>query len=261
LPRGAKTTEHLALLRISDPTFSSLAPDATRPSKAENSFEPVKRFAAMAWVAREPRGSKSVEHLEILRTSDPTYGTLAPSRTRPAPAAVVSSLAAVGMLEGMTRVVSVDGLDGWQNITPNAEAPTLAEQVPAWPEEQSDDEADDEADSGDALPELPGWSSRRRRPRASSASFDSDQASMARTADRDWNEPRASNDTIASFMDDSSDGHASGEWAGYQMSPRKSKPAKAAAGGKLRPALEGPAEDGPKHPGNAAAWAWTATSH
>ena len=97
------------------------------------------------------------------------------------------------------------------------------------------------------------------RPRASSASFDSDQASMARTADRDWNEPRASNDTIASFMDDNSDGHASGEWAGYQMSPRKSK--SSAKGGKLRPALEGPAEDGPKHPGNAAAWAWTASSH
>ena len=218
------------------------------------------QFAALAWTSREPRGSKTAAHLAVLRTSDPTYGTLAPSRTRPAPAALVSSLAAVGMLEGMTRVVSVDGLDGWQNITPDAEAPALAEQVPpAWPEEQSDDEADDEADSGDALPELQGWGSRRRRPRASSASFDSDQASMARTADRDWNEPRASNDTIASFMDDNSDGHASGEWAGYQMSPRKSK--SSAKGGKLRPALEGPAEDGPKHPGNAAAWAWTASSH
>lgn len=35
---------------------------------------------------------------------------------------------------------------------------------------------------------------------------------QARTMQRDWNEPRASNDTIASFMDDSSDIHASGEW-------------------------------------------------
>ena len=33
---------------------------------------------------------------------------------------------------------------------------------------------------------------------------------QARTMQRDWNEPRASNDTIASFMDDSSDIHASG---------------------------------------------------
>ena len=259
VPRGAKSTEHLEILRTSDPCYGTLAP-ALRGSRAEYSFDPRKRFAALAWTSREPRGSKTAAHLAVLRTSDPTYGTLAPSRTRPAPAAVVSSLAAVGMLEGMTRVVSVDGLDGWQNITPDAEAPALAEQVPpAWPEEQSDDEADDEADSGDALPELQGWGSRRRRPRASSASFDSDQASMARTADRDWNEPRASNDTIASFMDDNSDGHASGEWAGYQMSPRKSK--SSAKGGKLRPALEGPAEDGPKHPGNAAAWAWTASSH
>ena len=258
VPRGYKSTEHLEILRTSDPCYGTLAP-ALRGSRAEYSFDPRKRFAALAWTSREPRGSKTAAHLAVLRTSDPTYGTLAPSRTRPAPAALVSSLAAVGMLEGMTRVVSVDGLDGWQNITPDAEAPALAEQVPpAWPEEQSDDEADDEADSGDALPELQGWGSRRRRPRASSASFDSDQASMARTADRDWNEPRASNDTIASFMDDNSDGHASGEWAGYQMSPRKSKSAK---GGKLRPALEGPAEDGPKHPGNAAAWAWTASSH
>ena len=87
---------------------------------------------------------------------------------------------------------------------------------------------------------------------------------QARTMQRDWNEPRASNDTIASFMDDNNDGHASGEWAGYQMSPRNAKPAKAKAGGKLpasKAALEGPAEDSPKHPGNAAAWGWAATSH
>ena len=275
-PRGAKSLAHMEVLRTSNPCYGSLAP-SLRGSRAEYSFDPRKRFAALAWTAREPRGSKTAAHLAILRTSDPTYGTLAPSRTRQPPA-VVSSLAAVGKLRGLTRVVSVDGLDGWQNITPDAAAPAMEEQaarlpevglqLPEWPEEQSDDddgEADDEADD-DALPELQGWGMRRRRPRASSTSFDSDSASMARTADRDWNEPRASNDTIASFMDDSNDGHASGEWAGYQMSsPRRAKPAKpAAAGGKFpaaKAALEGPAEDGPKHPGNAAAWGWAATSH
>ena len=276
MARGFKSLEHAEVLRTSNPTYGTLAP-SLRGSRVEYSFDPRKRFAALAWTAREPRGSKTAAHLAILRTSDPTYGTLAPSRTRQPPA-VVSSLAAVGPLRGLTRVVSVDGLDGWQNITPDAAAPAMEEQaarlpevglqLPEWPEEQSDDdddgEADDEADD-DALPDLPGWgSSRRRQPRASSMSFDSDSASMARTADRDWNEPRASNDTIASFMDDSNDGHASGEWAGYQMSPRKAKPAKAAAGGKFpaaKAALEGPAEDGPKHPGNAAAWGWAATSH
>ena len=275
-PRGAKSLAHMEVLRTSNPCYGTLAP-SLRGSRAEYSFDPRKRFAALAWTAREPRGSKTAAHLAILRTSDPTYGTLAPSRTRQPPA-VVSSLAAVGKLRGLTRVVSVDGLDGWQNITPDAAAPAMEEQaarlpevglqLPEWPEEQSDDddgEADDEADD-DALPELQGWGMRRRRPRASSTSFDSDSASMARTADRDWNEPRASNDTIASFMDDSNDGHASGEWAGYQMSsPRRAKPAKpAAAGGKFpaaKAALEGPAEDGPKHPGNAAAWGWAATSH
>ena len=274
-PRGSKSLAHMEVLRTSDPCYSTLAP-SLRCSRVEYSFDPRKRFAALAWTAREPRGSKTAAHLAILRTSDPTFGTLAPSRTRQPPA-VVSSLAAVGKLRGLTRVVSVDGLDGWQNITPDAAAPAVEEQaarlpevglqLPEWPEEQSDDddgEADDEADD-DALPELQGWGSRRRRqPRASSTSFDSDSASMARTADRDWNEPRASNDTIASFMDDNNDGHASGEWAGYQMSPRKAKPAKAKAGGKLpasKAALEGPAEDGPKHPGNAAAWGWAATSH
>ena len=276
MARGFKSLEHAEVLRTSNPTYGTLAP-SLRGSRVEYSFDPRKRFAALAWTAREPRGSKTAAHLAILRTSDPTYGTLAPSRTRQPPA-VVSSLAAVGPLRGLTRVVSVDGLDGWQNITPDAAAPAMEEQaarlpevglqLPEWPEEQSDDdddgEADDEADD-DALPDLPGWgSSRRRQPRASSMSFDSDSASMARTADRDWNEPRASNDTIASFMDDSNDGHASGEWAGYQMSPRKAKPAKPAAGGKFpaaKAALEGPAEDGPKHPGNAAAWGWAATSH
>ena len=93
--------------------------------------------------------------------------------------------------------------------------------------------------------------------------MDSDSASAARTAERDWNEPRASNDTIASFMEDSNDGHASGEWAGFQFSPGKAK----AKGSKLPAAKDGtklpagPTEDGPKHPAALSAWGWAGISH
>ena len=182
LPRGFKSTEHLEVLRQSNPCFSSLAPDVTRPNCAEYSYDPLKRFAAMAWAAHELRGAKSAAHLEILRTSDPTYGTLAPSRATARRPQTVKSLDDVGSL---ARVKSVDGLDGWQCLdrvpasaaSQEARHPEheVAVDVIEWPEEESDEE-----ESDDALPELPWAQQRRRQPRASSTSFDSDGASEAR---------------------------------------------------------------------------------
>jgi len=45
-------------------------------------YDPMRRWTAMAKHVREPRGSKSIEHLEILRQSDPTPGTLLPLAER-----------------------------------------------------------------------------------------------------------------------------------------------------------------------------------
>eukprot|EP00316_Scyphosphaera_apsteinii_P006313 CAMPEP_0119299252 /NCGR_PEP_ID=MMETSP1333-20130426/1359_1 /TAXON_ID=418940 /ORGANISM="Scyphosphaera apsteinii, Strain RCC1455" /LENGTH=84 /DNA_ID=CAMNT_0007300625 /DNA_START=12 /DNA_END=263 /DNA_ORIENTATION=+ len=70
-PRGAKSTEHMEVLRQSDPCFGSLLPSRTRASVHELSYEPMARYNAMAKLLRQPRGAKSTEHMEVLRQSDP----------------------------------------------------------------------------------------------------------------------------------------------------------------------------------------------
>jgi hypothetical protein len=82
-PRGAKSTEHLKILRQSDPCYGSLAPSRDRPSRHEHTTDPLARYNAMAKTMQQLRGAKSTEHLKILRQSDPCYGSLAPSRDRP----------------------------------------------------------------------------------------------------------------------------------------------------------------------------------
>jgi len=56
-----------------------------RPSVHEHTYDPVLRWAALAsdGDVRAPRGFKSEEHLEVLRQSDPSYGTLMPLCERP----------------------------------------------------------------------------------------------------------------------------------------------------------------------------------
>ena len=76
--RGAKSVEHLELLRVNDPTYGSLAPRKELPAKHELPYDPLARWTAMAPLLRTARGAKSVEHLELLRINDPTYGSLAP---------------------------------------------------------------------------------------------------------------------------------------------------------------------------------------
>jgi len=84
MARGAKSVEHLELLRINDPTYGSLAPRKELPAKHELPYEPLARWTAMAPLLRTARGAKSVEHLELLRINDPTYGSLAPRKELPA---------------------------------------------------------------------------------------------------------------------------------------------------------------------------------
>ena len=82
-PRGAKTSEHLRNLRRSDPCYGSLTPSKERANLAELSYDPMKRYNAMAKLLSTPKGAKSVEHMANLRLSDPCYGSLAPLKERP----------------------------------------------------------------------------------------------------------------------------------------------------------------------------------
>merc|ERR1719305_359290 len=82
-PRGSKSVAHLEVLRTSNPDYGSLAPSVDRPSAHEVSYDPLKRYVSLAPSLRVPRGSKSVARLEVLRTSNPAFGSLAPSVDRP----------------------------------------------------------------------------------------------------------------------------------------------------------------------------------
>ena len=77
-PRGWKSPEHLEVLRQSNPCYGSLLPEQDRPSVHELSYDPMARYNALAKTLRRPRGWKSPEHLEVLRQSNPCYGSLAP---------------------------------------------------------------------------------------------------------------------------------------------------------------------------------------
>merc|ERR1719450_332667 len=76
--RGSKSVEHMEALRQSNPILGSLAPRQDRPSAHEYSYDPYDRYAAVAPILREQRGSKSVEHMKALRQSNPILGSLAP---------------------------------------------------------------------------------------------------------------------------------------------------------------------------------------
>jgi len=159
VPRGAKTTEHLAVLRASDPCLSSLAPRKSLPSVHELSYEPMERWAAMAGFLRVPRGAKTTEHLETLRQSDPDYGSLAPKPR------VSREPVTLQQLSLMKRNFSVDSFAC-------------------------------DSDDNDDIPELPIAKIREWRlaRRAGDGFSDSDsERSAARTMER------ASNDTIESF--------------------------------------------------------------
>ena len=83
LPKGAKTVEHERHNRASNPCYGSLAPRKDRPGRHEVTYDPLERYTTLAPTLKTPKGSKSTEHLEILRQSNPCYGSLAPRKDRP----------------------------------------------------------------------------------------------------------------------------------------------------------------------------------
>jgi hypothetical protein len=117
LPRGAKPTEHLEVLRISNPSYGSLRP-TERVHKHEQPYDPVLRFAALAKTLREPRGTKSLTHLANLRRSDPCRVDLARGRgttTAPeveeAPPTVHQLAKPTSVCGRLPRILSAQALD------------------------------------------------------------------------------------------------------------------------------------------------------
>ena len=52
-------------------------------SRTEYSYEPMARYHALASTIKPPKGAKTTEELEVLRQSNPAYGSLAPRKDRP----------------------------------------------------------------------------------------------------------------------------------------------------------------------------------
>jgi len=82
---GGEIGGPLVAQRESDHGYGNLMPRKDRPSVHEHTYDPMLRWAALAndGDVRAPRGFKSEEHLEVLRQSDPSYGTLMPLCERP----------------------------------------------------------------------------------------------------------------------------------------------------------------------------------
>jgi len=223
VPRGAKTTEHLAVLRASDPCLSSLAPRKSLPSVHELSYEPMERFAAMAATLRVPRGAKTTEHLAVLRASDPCLSSLAPRKSLPS----VHELsyepmerwaAMAGFLRVPRGAKTTEHLETLRQSDPDygslapkprvSREPVTLQQLSLMKRNFSVDSFACDSDDNDDIPELPIAKIREWRlaRRAGDGFSDSDsERSAARTMER------ASNDTIESFE---------GEWADCGPSPK-----------------------------------------
>jgi len=146
VPRGAKSVEHLRILRTSKPTYGSLTPSLTQPSARELSYDPCARYAALAKQLRVPRGAKSVEHLRILRTSDPCRGGRPAVPQPPASPDAASAAPSTAAASGMMRAVSLTELsqlmtrsfsvDSWLCADETEELPELPSCARRLPQER-----------------------------------------------------------------------------------------------------------------------------
>jgi len=225
-PRGAKTTEHLEILRLSCPCLGSLAPQRERPAHHELSYDPARRYSALARTLREPRGSKPFEHLRNLRISDPAYGSLVPKRVdsfdddelEPSP---------------LDAAVEADEPDDWMRVRSSLLTSSAVNSVARLPRIVSNQAFEMFEDADDELSPMPqgrcdgrerGWApppptlnpayysgtlpSRVGLSRAERYSVESDE-SDERMSNARTSRERSSNDTIVSFLDDSRDVRAS----------------------------------------------------
>jgi len=83
LPKPPVAAKLQQIPEISKPQGEGRPSPVDRPSAHEYTYDPIVRYNALNRLFREPRGAKSVEHKEVLRQSNPCYGSLAPSLDRP----------------------------------------------------------------------------------------------------------------------------------------------------------------------------------
>ena len=228
-PRGAKTTEHLEILRLSDPMYGSLMPAQERVGKHELPYDPSRRFVALSRLMDAPRGAKSLEHLENLRVNDPSYGSLVPQRGSSAARKWTELGPAAGWLkeeEEEELEESGSGESGSEDYLQKRPSVGRLPRILSNQMMHFSDEDDEEDAEWRPSPRVHAWAppSPKRNPnffppagvrRLSRDDYDlADDASLrsaARTSVERSSE-RSSNDTIASFLDDH-DMHASGEFS------------------------------------------------
>jgi len=179
--RGSKSDEHNEVLRQSNPCYGSLTPKRDRPSRHEISYDPLTRWVAMAPLLCPARGSKSDEHNEVLRQSNPCYGTLMPSLTKYY--GLIDCTTGTSTLEKLRdcRSAARDELQDLVSCLPNQCSVPLYKKT--FNLDSFDEYSDDESsESGDGISDLP-LSLCHRSIRESNTSQDSD-LSNARTAER-----------------------------------------------------------------------------
>ena len=188
VPRGFKDVAHLEMLRVSDPCLGTLLPQCERVQKHEVPYRPERRFAALARQLREPKGTKSLEHLEALRQSDPCYGSLLPTSTsamRDAACRLVASRAAASLERAASLSSSASSLspqgsshasdgddesrdaeldeEGWQMLRSSTSG---SGRLPRILSNHIFDSLDDDDDERDEVPDLLRDSSAGPSPRA-----------------------------------------------------------------------------------------------
>lgn len=219
------------VLRQSDPCYGSLAPSRDRPSCHEYTYDPVTRYHNLAPTSfRKQRGTKSARHLELLRQSNPCYGS-----QQPVPRDKYSRCGAARSNEhGARSAKAFEHLahirqgfvsrpnanpkfdDDWEAMVPESSTIRAVSSISSeiWRRFEDDDQ----------LPDLPshGWPTRRGQSALRHGLEEISDLGSERSAGRTME--RASNDTALSLadMDDiinNKAGFESGEWGSVPNSP------------------------------------------
>jgi len=245
---------------------AALYPRKLRGSDTEVTYDPLDRWMSLSRYLREPRGAKSVEHLEVLRLSD-TAAPIGRHWTARGPAAgwfkeeFMDSQSPTGLPRGHaprhelagdndeTLDETLEGLDedelspgdeeasgstgssSWQPLRPSGgRLPRILSNVVLDTMQDDDDDLFD-LDAGEypLASHRSGLSPRVLGHNTRSSSFDSDDLEAAslfsaaltvnERGERNLHVERASNDTIGSFLDDASDGTPS-ERSSLPATPR-----------------------------------------
>ena len=207
--RGAKTVEHLELLRINDPTYGSLAP---RSHAFSSAMRIDAWIARMGWLNLYHAGveeevedeSGSIEADDEAEVDTSTSSNHSDEAQRPlSPVPANSPVEMKRRL--LPRILSGNVLDALADdndlLSGLSAPPTPKRPETVWKPPAA------------TLNHLYGSLADKRWRRPSSESDDASERSAARTADGRHSGERVSTDTISSYLDESGDPRTSGEWS------------------------------------------------